>query len=174
MATNIQHPHHPTISPKTAGIDQDSLQSIYKYLNNLGFDSGEVDLKQIHLRPAFQPITTLGLTLVFYFVLVLFGIIGNIIILGIIIRKKLLRQRSEYKLDNTHVCVLNLTVGFLLQLAIVVPLTLFVIVVHNWVLGPYICYALPILQVSIDSVLIFLVHTSQGYVVFLGAKTSLV
>ena len=149
MATNIQHPHHPTISPKTAGIDQESLQSIYKYLSNLGFDSGDVDLKQIHLRPAFQPITTLGITLVFYFVLVLFGIIGNIIILGIIIRKKLL-WRSEYKLDNTHICVLNLTVGFLLQLAIVVPLTLFVIVVHNWVLGPYICYALPILQVSIQ------------------------
>ena len=79
-----------------------------------------------------------------------------------VIRKKFL-WRSEYKLDNTHICVLNLTVGFLLQLAIVVPLTLFVIVVHNWVLGPFVCYALPILQVSKSILKYIIFSTSQAH-----------
>ena len=49
----------------------------------------------------------------------------------------------------SHACVLNLTFAFLTQLGIVIPLTLFVIVVHNWVLGSFICYTMPIMQVSL-------------------------
>ena len=50
----------------------------------------------------------------------------------------------------SHACVLNLTFAFLTQLGIVIPLTLFVIVVHNWVLGSFICYTMPIMQVSLS------------------------
>ena len=74
--------------------------------------------------------------------MILVGIIVNAVISAVITRRKL------YLTDNTHLCVLNLSVAFLIQLIVVVPLTLFVIVVHNWVLGSFICYSLPILQVS--------------------------
>ena len=96
-------------------------------------------------RPAFKPASTLGVTVIFYFALVFFGIIGNLIILGIIIRRKL------YKMDNSHACVFNLIIAFLIQLVIVIPLTLFAIVVHNWVLGTFMCYTMPIIQVRSES-----------------------
>ena len=72
------------------------------------------------------------------------GIVVNAVISAVITRRKL------YLTDNTHLCVLNLSLAFLMQLIVVVPLTLFVIVVHNWVLGSFICYTLPIIQVSIE------------------------
>ncbi len=44
--------------------------------------------------------------------------------------------------------MLNLSAAFLLQLTVVVPLSLFVLVVQNWVLGSAVCYLLPMMQVS--------------------------
>ena len=61
--------------------------------------------------------------------------------LGVICKRKL------YLTDNIHLCVLNLTIAFFCQLFVVIPLSLFVLVVHNWVLGSFICYTLPIIQV---------------------------
>ena len=57
-------------------------------------------------------------------------------------------KRKLYLTDNIHLCVLNLTIAFFCQLFVVIPLSLFVLVVHNWVLGSFICYTLPIIQVS--------------------------
>ena len=50
--------------------------------------------------------------------------------------------------ENTLTCVLNLCAAFLLQLCVVVPLSVFVLVVQNWVLGSFVCYMLPMIQVS--------------------------
>ena len=49
--------------------------------------------------------------------------------------------------ENTLACVLNLSAAFLLQLCVVVPLSVFVLVVQNWVLGSFVCYMLPMIQV---------------------------
>ena len=49
--------------------------------------------------------------------------------------------------ENTLTCVLNLCAAFLLQLCVVVPLSVFVLVVQNWVLGSFVCYMLPMIQV---------------------------
>ena len=49
--------------------------------------------------------------------------------------------------ENTLTCVLNLSVAFLLQLSLVVPFSVFVLVVQNWVLGSFVCYMLPMIQV---------------------------
>ncbi len=62
-------------------------------------------------------------------------------VLGAIFRKKL------YRRDNVQACVLNMNIAFLFQLILVIPLSLFVLLVHNWVLGSFICYTLPIIQV---------------------------
>ena len=140
MAASV---HHPTQPGGINHLDEAHLQTIHKFLTDMNFGVEEdLDLTQIHLRPVFKPASVLGITLLFYGALVLVGIIVNAVISVVICRRKL------YLTDNTHMCVLNLSAAFLIQLIIVIPLTLFVIVVHNWVLGSFICYSLPILQVS--------------------------
>ena len=114
-------------------------------------------------RPVFKPASVLGITLLFYGALVLVGIIVNAVISIVICRRKL------YLTDNTHMCVLNLSAAFLLQLVIVVPLTLFVIVVHNWVLGSFICYSLPIIQVITVSYKI-IQHYNKSRILYLPRK----
>lgn len=134
--------HHPTFAPEVDSIDQEHLQTIHKFLTDMNFGGEEnVDLTEIHLRPVFQNAKPLGITVLFYAALVIVGIIVNSVITGVICKRKL------YKTDNVHLCVLNLTLAFLIQLFLVVPLSLFVLVVHNWILGSFICYTLPILQV---------------------------
>ena len=138
--------HHPNMkSPGIEHLDEEHLQTVYKFLKDMKFGVEEdLDLTQIHLRPVFKPASVLGITLLFYGALILVGIVVNAVISAVITRRKL------YLTDNTHLCVLNLSLAFLMQLIVVVPLTLFVIVVHNWVLGSFICYTLPIIQVSIE------------------------
>ena len=137
----LESVHHPTFAPEVEAIDQQHLQTIHKFLTDMNFGEENVDLTEIHLRPVFQPATTLGVTILFYAALVLVGIVVNSVIVGVICKRKL------YLTDNIHLCVLNLTGAFLIQLFIVVPLSLFVLVVHNWILGSFICYTLPIIQV---------------------------
>ena len=59
-----------------------------------------------------------------------------------------LRHRVQEQQANTLISVLNLCAAFLLQLCVVVPLSVFVLVVQNWVLGSFVCYMLPMIQVS--------------------------
>jgi len=131
--------HHPTFAPEIEQIDQEHLQTIHKFLTDMNFGEKNVDLTTIHLRPVFQPASTLGVTILFYGALVLFGILGNGIVMAVLCKRKL---------DNSAQCMLNLMVAFMMQLVIVVPLSLFVLVVHNWVLGSFVCYSLPIIQVK--------------------------
>ena len=57
-------------------------------------------------------------------------------------------HQESHQQENTLSCVLNLSAAFLLQLVLVVPPSLFLLVVQNWVLGSAVCYLLPMLQVS--------------------------
>jgi hypothetical protein len=134
--------HHPTFGPEVYD-NQEHLETIQKFLTDINFGDEDVDLNDILLRPVFKPATTLSITLLFYFVLIVFGIVGNTIVLRVLYKRKM------YKSDNIQACVLNLTLAFLLQLFLVIPLSLFVLVVHNWVLGSFLCYSLPIIQVII-------------------------
>ena len=134
--------HHPTYAPSAEEIDPEHLKTIHKYLTDMKFGEEGVDLSEIYLRPVFRPAETLGITILFYGALIIIGIIVNCVVLGVICKRKL------HLTDNIHVCVLNLTVAFLMQLLMVVPLSLFAIMSQNWVLGTFICYICPIIQVS--------------------------
>ena len=59
-------------------------------------------------------------------------------------------HQQEQQQANTLTCVLNLSAAFLLQLCVVVPLSVFVLVVQNWVLGSFVCYMLPMIQVGMS------------------------
>ena len=74
--------------------------------------------------------------------------IGNSTVYLAIVRKRL------HQGSNTQACVLNANLAFLIQLIIVVPLSVFNLVVQNWILGPFLCYILPMLQVRNEIILL--------------------
>lgn len=79
--------------------------------------------------------------LVQYAVLSIFGILSNIYIIYYIMRYKLYR-------DVTHAFLMNLGLCHFVQCGIVLPMTLMVILIQNWIFGQFLCFFLPLLQVS--------------------------
>lgn len=76
-----------------------------------------------------------------YGLLMVVGAVVNVLIGYHVMRTKLYR-------DVTHGFVLNLVLSHCVQCFVVVPMTLTVLLVQNWVLGQFLCYFLPMLQVS--------------------------
>lgn len=76
-----------------------------------------------------------------YGMLMLVGATANVLICVHIMRRKLYR-------DVTHALILNLVLSHCVQCFVVVPMTLTVLLVQNWILGQFFCYFLPMLQVS--------------------------
>lgn len=124
-------------------IDEENLKVIYKFLLDVNFTSTDdkIDLAAPHLKAVFRPIYPLAITLILYGLLILFGLLGNLLIVLVI------RGKNLFK-DNTQVCMMNMAVAFLIQLVFVIPCSLVVLVVQNWLLGYVMCYVLPMFQVS--------------------------
>lgn len=80
-----------------------------------------------------------------YGLLMLAGIVSNVFVGYHVMRTKLYR-------DVTHALVLNLVLSHCVQCFVVVPMTLTVLLVQNWVFGQFFCYFLPMLQVSEETV----------------------
>ena len=132
----------------------------------------------IFCRSIFRPVYPLVITITFYILLILFGLVGNFLILAVVKGKKLLKDNTQ--VCNSHkstlcqdaficfaqdarllilfiqdtlnplyfqLCMMNMALAFLAQLIFVIPFSLFVLVVHNWLLGYFMCYALPMAQV---------------------------
>lgn len=57
------------------------------------------------------------------------------------------RRRRLYR-DPTQLYLANLALSDLLKAALVLPLTLVGQLLQNWILGGFLCYFLPMMQVS--------------------------
>ena len=53
--------------------------------------------------------------------------------------------------------MLSAVLAALLQLTVTLPMSLFVLLVHNWLLGRVMCYLLPMLQVSVTMMIMMTV-----------------
>lgn len=142
-----------------SNIDRKHLKAIYKFLLDVNFtgpsrstegSSGigvggagrdHLDLSKPHLRTIFRPVYPLVIIVLFYAVLVVLGLGGNLMVSLVVWKRRLFRT------SNTQACILNMAVAFLIQLLLVIPLSVFVLVVQNWVLGSFVCYFLPMCQV---------------------------
>lgn len=114
------------------------LFAMYTFIT--GFENmSETELSKPILRPGLQD--TYFLFIIQYAFLSMLGMLTNIWIIYYITRHKLYR-------DNTHAFFINLSVCHFVQSALVVPVTLVVIIIHNWILGQFMCYFVPMLQVS--------------------------
>lgn len=138
-SADLQPPHN---------ISQEHLAAIYQYLTGMNFSStSSVDLGRPVARPAFRGTYSFTVAVLVYSGLVIFGLVGNLSVL-MASKKKML-----YKGNNTLACVMNLAACNVFQLVFVVPLSTFVLLVQNWVLGSVVCYILPMLQVRENMVL---------------------
>lgn len=95
-----------------------------------------------------------------YAILVAGGVVSNVYIIYYIIRYKLqviqiqtAKLIIDFKLnfrytDVTHAFMMNLSICHCIESAFVLPMTLMVIIIQNWIYGQFMCFFLPLLQVS--------------------------
>lgn len=127
-------------SEQMNNLPDQHLFAIYQYIT--GFNNiTDKELSQPILRQSLSDTYFLFIIFVQYALLSLIGMVTNIWIIYHIIRNKLYRE-------NTHAFFVNLSLCHFVQSAFVVPITLIVIIFHNWILGQFMCYFVPILQVS--------------------------
>jgi len=124
---------------------ENSLSNIPDYLLNplIEFYSSlnttsTIDLETPHLRPGISS-TLLVLIIFFYLLLIIIGCLSNIFLFLVIIKQKL------YK-EAINGCILNMVVTAIVQLLVVVPLSLYIRLVQNWMLGELGCYLVPVIQ----------------------------
>lgn len=133
-----------TVNPQLKSLPETQLIEIYQYVT--GFDNRtDAELTKPILRSGLQDIYYLFI--IQYAILSLFGIVLNLGVVYYIFKRKLYR-------DNTHAFYVNLSVCHFVQSAFVLPITLFVIIVHNWILGQFMCFFVPMLQVSVFNITI--------------------
>lgn len=121
----------------TNEVPEDVWDFIHKFL--LDRHDQTLDLRVPHLKNAF--IDTYSIVIAVYAVLVIFGMGSNLAVVAYIICTKL------YK-DETFAFLLNNCCCDLIKCVVDIPVTLFVLMVHNWVLGELLCPVLPMIQVS--------------------------
>lgn len=114
------------------------LAIIAHYVTGFHNVSGK-ELTEPIVKPALINIYPLFVTQ--YALLSIFGIISNLYLIYYIMRYKLYR-------DVTHAFIMNLAVCHFVQAGIVLPITLMVIIIQNWIYGQFMCFFLPLLQVG--------------------------
>lgn len=114
------------------------IQPLMQLLASLDTNT-TVDLARPHLRQIFRNQYLLIVVIFLYSLLIILGLLGNLLLLIMLVRKRLYR-------DPIQCCVLSVVIACLLQLLLTLPLSLFVLLVHNWLLGKFFCFVLPMLQ----------------------------
>lgn len=105
----------------------------------LGYNNKNLNPREPHLRPA---IARFYCFIVFaYSALVVTGTSANLAVLFHILRHKL-------HSDATYGLILNNVISDIVKCVIVVPISLYVLLVQNWTLGELLCSFLPMLQVQ--------------------------
>ncbi|KAJ3626975.1 hypothetical protein MTP99_014384 [Tenebrio molitor] len=110
---------------------------IHEFL--LGQADPRLDLRKPHLRPSVAG--SYPFILFMYSLLMVTGVALNLSVFVHIIRNKLYN-------DVTCSFVLNNVISDIVKCVVVLPITLYVLLVNNWILGELLCSFLPMLQVS--------------------------
>jgi hypothetical protein len=110
------------------------LLEFYSSLNT----TATVDLESPHLRPGISP-GLLVIIIFFYLLLIIIGSLSNIFLFLVILKQKL------YK-EAINGCLLNMVITAVFQLLLVLPLSVYIRIVQNWMLGELGCYLVPVIQ----------------------------
>ncbi|KFB41884.1 AGAP000383-PA-like protein [Anopheles sinensis] len=121
------------------GIPEEFAEAVMQVLLGLKNYSATEDYSAPYLKPVVARIYPLFILL--YAIPTALGLTLNVMIIVYISKYKLFR-------DVTHAFIVNLAVCHCVQCAFVLPITLMVMLIHNWVFGQFLCFFLPLLQVS--------------------------
>ncbi|XP_075158138.1 uncharacterized protein LOC142231415 [Haematobia irritans] len=77
--------------------------------------------------------------LIQYAILAMLGIVMNVAIIAYIVYHRLYQ-------DVTHAFIINLAFCHFVQCAVVLPISLMVMLIQNWIFGQFLCFFLPMLQ----------------------------
>lgn len=120
-------------------LPENLLNSIIHYITGFHNSSGR-EINELILKPGLS--NFYKLFIIQYGLLSVCGIVSNIFVIGYILRYKLYR-------DVTQAFILNLGLCHFIQSAFVLPVTCLLILSQNWIFGQFLCYFIPLLQVSI-------------------------
>ncbi|XP_041451389.1 uncharacterized protein LOC111082338 [Drosophila obscura] len=95
------------------------------------------DMERLNLKASIKSVY--WLFLIQYAALALLGVILNIAIIVYVMYHRL------YK-DVTHSFLINLALCHFVQCALVLPVSLMVMLIQNWIFGQFLCFFLPMLQ----------------------------
>lgn len=119
-------------------VPEHYLMPIVHYITGLQNLSGK-EITEPMVKPALS--NYYFLFIIQYGLLAVCGIASNIFIIYYICRHRLYH-------DGTHAFIINLSLCHLVQCAGVLPVTLMVILIQTWLFGQFMCYFVPLLQVS--------------------------
>ncbi|KAL1122904.1 hypothetical protein AAG570_003229 [Ranatra chinensis] len=120
----------------TADPNDEVLRRLLSGFHN---ESILLDLSRPHLKPS---VTSVYPVFVFqYALLVVTALCANLAALATVLGHSLYR-------DPTHCYVINLAIADLVKCLVVLPVSLAVLLVQNWIFGRFLCYFLPMLQVG--------------------------
>lgn len=122
-----------TVSPEIDKIE------LYLYGKDASENVTDFDFSQPIFRESLEKY--LPFLIIPYSLLTISGCILNCAVIVLIFRKRLY-------FDETHGFIANLSFCHVIQSVFVLPLTLMIIIVQNWIFGQFLCFFTPMLQVS--------------------------
>lgn len=136
-----------SIPEDSSDMDNIALAGGHKWLEVMihvltGYPNDTTDFSKPHLR---QSVVNIYPVFVFlYAVIVIAGVLSNFAMIYSIIKEKLYR-------DQTYCYLINMALGNLVKCIFVLPISLMVLLIQNWIFGSFLCYFLPMLQVCYNS-----------------------
>lgn len=106
-----------------------------------GNSNETIELNSPSLRFTFEE--NYGVILAMFVIIVIMGTSLNALEIYFIVKNK-------FHKDATNVYFLNLAVTDIVKCIIVIPFSMLSLLFQNWILGEFLCYFLPMLQVSYD------------------------
>ncbi|XP_018328527.1 alpha-1A adrenergic receptor [Agrilus planipennis] len=124
---------------KTRYIEDEMPPHVYEILHEflLGVNDKDLDLRQPHMRPSMANIYVFFLFI--YAILIVVGVLINLAVLLHIFRYKLYQE-------PTYAFMVNGSISDILKCIVVLPISLYVLLIQNWVLGELLCSFLPMVQ----------------------------
>jgi neuropeptide Y receptor type 5 len=113
-----------------------------------GFQNKTVDFKRPYLKPSVLNIYPLFITI--YATLSVCGGLANLAMISIILKRNL------QKTDPKFCFLINLALSHIVMCVFVLPLSLTVMLIQNWIFGAGMCYCLPMIQVYIHIILLYI------------------
>jgi hypothetical protein len=118
-------------------IPEQYLPTVIRHLN--GFRNDTFDFSKPYLNPYFAGIYPLPV--VIYSLLIISSTLANV---------AMIYHIFKYDVHKEPTCayLVNIAIANLVHVVFALPITLAVLLMHNWIFGKFICYCLPMLQVS--------------------------